>query len=68
MKVLLTGATGFIGSHLARLLVASGAQVTAVIKSSTPRSRIADLIGAIDIIPCDVGDREYLEPRLRQVA
>jgi nucleoside-diphosphate-sugar epimerase len=66
MKVLLTGATGFIGSHLARLLVASGVQVTAVIKPSTQVSRIDDLIGAIKIIPCDVGDRAYLEPRLRQ--
>lgn len=66
MKVLLTGATGFIGSHVARLLVASGAAVTAVIKPSTQRSRITDLEGAIKVIPCDVGDREFLEPRLRE--
>lgn len=66
MKVLLTGATGFIGSHVARLLVANGVQVTAIIKSSTERSRIADVVDAIRIIPCDVGNREFLEPRLRE--
>lgn len=66
MKVLLTGATGFIGSHLARTLVASGAHVTAVIKPSTSRSRIPDLLGEIEIIPCDVGNREYLERTLRR--
>jgi nucleoside-diphosphate-sugar epimerase len=32
MKVLLTGASGFIGSHLARLLVSSGESVTAILK------------------------------------
>jgi nucleoside-diphosphate-sugar epimerase len=65
MKVLLTGATGFIGSHLARLLVSGGHQVTAIIKPSTSRWRIADLKDAIDIIECDLGDRASLEPQLR---
>src|SRR5436190_9265102 len=65
MKVLLTGATGFIGSHLARLLVSGGHQVTAIIKPSTPRWRITDLVNAIDIIECDLGDRTSLEPQLR---
>jgi nucleoside-diphosphate-sugar epimerase len=65
MKVLLTGATGFIGSHLLRLLIEGGDQVTAIIKPSTDRWRIADLVGEIDIIGCDVGDRAFLEPRLR---
>jgi nucleoside-diphosphate-sugar epimerase len=65
MKVLLTGATGFIGSHVARLLVSSGEQVTALIKPSTERWRIAALVDAINIIECDVGDRAFLEPRLR---
>lgn len=66
MKVLLTGSTGFIGSHLARLLVSGGHQVTAIIKPSTSRWRIADLATAIDVIECDLGDRALLEPQLRR--
>lgn len=65
MKVLLTGATGFIGSHVARLLVASGEQVTAIVKPSTSRWRIADIAGSMRIIDGDVADREGLEPQLR---
>jgi len=65
VTVLLTGATGFIGSHVARLLVANGVQVTAIIKPSTSRWRIADLVDSLRIIECDLGDRERLEPQLR---
>ena len=66
MKVLLTGATGFIGSHLARRLVASGVEVTAIVRPSTSRWRIADIVDAMDVIECDLGDRAALEPRLRR--
>lgn len=66
MRVLLTGATGFIGSHVARLLIANGEQVTAIIKPSTSRWRIADLQGAMRILECDLGDRAQLEPLLRE--
>lgn len=65
MKVLLTGATGFIGSHVARLLVAGGEEVIAIVKPSTSRRRIADLAGSLRIIECDVADRASLEPQLR---
>jgi UDP-glucuronate decarboxylase len=64
VKVLLTGATGFIGSHLARLLVSSGESVTAIIKPSSTRWRIADLADSLRILECDVGDRAYLAKRL----
>jgi nucleoside-diphosphate-sugar epimerase len=66
MKVLLTGATGFIGSHVARLLVAQGVHVLAVVKPSSERSRIADLVGSLHLIECDLGDRAILEARLRE--
>lgn len=66
MKVLLTGATGFIGSHVARLLVSEGEQVTAVIKPSSHRWRIADVVDSMRVIDCDISDTRYLESRLRQ--
>ena len=42
-KTLLTGGTGFIGSHLARALAARGDDLRLLIRSSNPASNIADL-------------------------
>lgn len=47
MIVLLTGATGFIGSHVARDLVSRGHQVHVVIRKSSDRARIGDLEGRL---------------------
>lgn len=43
MKLLLTGATGFLGSHLLRALVADEHAVTALKRSSSDLSRVADV-------------------------
>ena len=64
MKVLLTGASGFIGSHLARLLIASGQSVTAILKPSSSRWRIADLPASLRVLECDISDRAYLTDQL----
>lgn len=47
MNILLTGATGFIGSHVARELVERGHAVTASVRESSDRSRLRDLDGRI---------------------
>jgi nucleoside-diphosphate-sugar epimerase len=66
VKVLLTGASGFIGSHVARLLVASGESVTAILKPSSDRWRIADLEKSLRVLDCDLGDRACLREPLAQ--
>lgn len=43
MKVLLTGATGFIGGHTARLLVAQGHQVVCLVRRTSNLSRLKSL-------------------------
>lgn len=59
MKVLLTGATGFIGSHVARELLRRGHEVHATVRAGSDRRRIADLgalkvhEGGIDHVPVE---------------
>jgi dihydroflavonol-4-reductase len=43
MRVLVTGATGFIGSHVARALIAGGASLRVVHRSDSPTELIDDL-------------------------
>lgn len=64
-SVLLTGAAGFFGAHLARLLVDQGHEVTAIIRPGTDRWRIADLESRLTIIPGDLTDLARLVDRIR---
>jgi nucleoside-diphosphate-sugar epimerase len=49
VKVLLTGASGFTGSHLARLLAGSGQKVRALVR----RASSLDLLKDVDVEPFD---------------
>jgi nucleoside-diphosphate-sugar epimerase len=53
VRVLLTGASGFIGSHVARELVAGGDAVTAVIAPASSLDPIADL-GVAGVVRADL--------------
>ncbi|MBI4221012.1 MAG: SDR family NAD(P)-dependent oxidoreductase [Chloroflexi bacterium] len=54
MTVLLTGATGFIGSHVARVLVHAGHDVVATLRDGSDLWRIEDVVSAIELVRCDV--------------
>ncbi len=45
MKVFITGATGFLGSHVARVLAAQGADLRLLVRPSSDLRNIADLHG-----------------------
>lgn len=66
-RVLLTGAAGFIGSQIARLLVKEGHDVFALIRPDADRWRIADIEPDLAIIEGDLNDLDALTPHLRTV-
>jgi UDP-glucose 4-epimerase len=60
IPVLVTGAEGFIGSHLARCLAGEGARVSGLVRPGADLSRLAGLEGKIDLHPLDIREGEAL--------
>jgi UDP-glucose 4-epimerase len=53
-RVLVTGGTGFIGSHLTRRLVHEGAKVSILTRHESGTSRIEDVLGEVEIHEVDI--------------
>jgi dihydroflavonol-4-reductase len=64
-KTLLTGATGFIGSHLARRLLERGDDLRVTVRAESPLEAIADL--DCERVKCDVLDRRQLRRALKGI-
>jgi nucleoside-diphosphate-sugar epimerase len=62
VKVFLTGATGFIGSHVARQLVRAGHQVHALVRPGSNRWRIADIESNLQIVEADLLSSSFRLP------
>jgi UDP-glucose 4-epimerase len=56
VRVFLTGASGFVGSHLLRLLVAEGHEVAILLRPESRPWRIADVLGRAFRIDGDLAD------------
>ena len=65
MTTLVTGATGFIGSHLTRLLVERGHHVRALVRPSSPLQALESL--PIEIVRGDLRDRASVEAAVRGI-
>jgi nucleoside-diphosphate-sugar epimerase len=62
LRVLVTGATGFTGGHLARYLAARGNQVWATVRAATPADARQGLTSAgVQLIHGDLRDKSSLE-------
>jgi UDP-glucose 4-epimerase len=60
-RVLVTGAAGFIGSHLVRRLVSEGAAVSALLNKEVSPWRIKDLLDQLTVWECDITDSASLQ-------
>ena len=56
MRVLVTGAGGFIGSHSTRALVEAGHDVAAVVRPGHPHDRLADVAERAQVLEADLAD------------
>jgi len=63
MKVLVTGGTGFIGSHLVESLIKEGHEVTCLVRDV---KRAKHVLGNVQLIEGDVTQRESLNELKRE--
>ena len=63
MRSLVTGGSGFIGSHLVAYLVSRGHEVSALVRPTSPTRFLRDL--NLDLVVGDIRDRDSLRPAVR---
>jgi nucleoside-diphosphate-sugar epimerase len=66
-KVFITGATGFIGSNLARRYLERGAEVFINVRTASDTWRIKDVLPEINSVPADITEYEKLRDALKKV-
>ncbi len=64
-RVLITGVTGMVGSHVAKLLLKAGYQVRGMVRSSSSRGTLAN--AGIEWFEADLSDPATLPPALADV-
>jgi dihydroflavonol-4-reductase len=62
MKIFLTGATGFVGHHVARALAAQGAELRLLVRKSSNLANLEDIAG--DTVVGDLSEPDSIKPGL----
>lgn len=60
MRMLVTGASGFVGSHVARAALDRGHEVVAVVRSRTRCARLEELSADLRLVEADLRDPESM--------
>jgi len=68
MRVLITGATGFLGSHLTELLVREGANVAVLVRPQSDTWRIHDVVSQVTRIEGDLGNLQQCQTLIADYA
>jgi UDP-glucose 4-epimerase len=68
MRCLVTGATGFVGSHLVRLLLEHDCQIAILVRSTSNLWRLRDVIQRVEIILGDLVEITQVAPLIQQFA
>ncbi|MBT3515287.1 MAG: NAD-dependent epimerase/dehydratase family protein [Nitrospina sp.] len=66
-RVLVSGASGFVGSNLARKLLKEGCQVTCLIRPDSHLWRIQSILGDVRLEKVDLKDAERLKFLLKEI-
>jgi len=66
MPVLITGATGFIGSHLAERLVAEGAEVTLAVEPRASKANVASILDKVRVHEVDLREGQTVQRLVRE--
>ena len=66
-KVLLTGASGFLGSYMLRLLLKKGYDVRAVRRKDSSMAILNDVIDAVEWMEGDITDLSFLEEAVQGI-
>ena len=66
-RVLVTGASGFIGSHLTRELVNLDCQVSLLLRPSSQTSRLTDVLNRVNVHHADLCDYAALSAAIKQI-
>ena len=67
-SVLVTGATGFIGSHLTRRLVAEGARVSVFLRATSDQYSLSDVLDHLSTYEVDICDADAVRATVAQVS
>lgn len=67
MRVLLTGAAGFIGSHVARQLIQEGCEVYALVRNESDLWRIEDILSQLHLVYGDLLNSNQIQTQLEAI-
>src|SRR5579864_8661469 len=68
MKIFVTGASGYIGSHMVRLLLREGHTVYALISRDEPYPwRIEEIIPRLQVVDSDLRNQDELGKKIQEI-